>query len=406
MDERVKFLEGELTKFAEAFEELTYHYSTIHNFLLAQFGDKFKDFVLAENAENAFTEIQNLRMGGAVNKVEEDDDENNAEQFGQDYEDGVEFDETEDDDEEEFGDEEQEEPSPVRVTLVHKKPNSLVNGNRVGVVQGSAQIIQRVQQLQQSHHKVQPRQQANPATGLKFLRPLPLLQQRPTSSSQYRQTFTNNGAGWQKTPPTPVIRPVIGGNRGNEILLSNDNEDFKAGKYSKFYKKINDELIQCKMCQKILKRRGKFIQHLRTHTGEKPFQCEFCPASFSRKDNMNVHVAKHHSPNGSILVQTSPSNQYNYALLPASNNNSTKKFLQGFKCQICAKLFASETIFQSHMKLVHHSVSQPDDDYNEEDEDDDDAQNEGDEEQMDEMNNYAETDYIGGEEENGEDGDF
>lgn len=62
-------------------------------------------------------------------------------------------DETEDDDEEEFGDEEQEEPSPVRVTLVHKKPNSLVNGNRVGVVQGSAQIIQRVQQLQQSHHK-------------------------------------------------------------------------------------------------------------------------------------------------------------------------------------------------------------------------------------------------------------
>lgn len=58
------------------------------------------------------------------------------------------------------------------------------------------------------------------------------------------------------------------------------------------------------------------------------------------------------------------------------------------------------------MKLVHHSVSQPDDDYNEEDEDDDDAQNEGDEEQMDEMNNYAETDYIGGEEENGEDGDF
>lgn len=149
---------------------------------------------------------------------------------------------------------------------------------------------------------VQPRQQANPATGLKFLRPLPLLQQRPTSSSQYRQTFTNNGAGWQKTPPTPVIRPVIGGNRGNEILLSNDNEDFKAGKYSKFYKKINDELIQCKMCQKILKRRGKFIQvtrdddflsiyiftyksthfvfifqHLRTHTGEKPFQVKLGP---------------------------------------------------------------------------------------------------------------------------------
>lgn len=87
----------------------------------------------------------------------------------------------------------------------------------------------------------------------------PLIQRPGTSSSQRFHTVKNQqivktGGRSVYLPPAVTIRPVVGGNRGNEVLLSNDDEDFRAGKYSKFYSKVNDELIQCKMCHKILKR--------------------------------------------------------------------------------------------------------------------------------------------------------
>jgi hypothetical protein len=56
-------------------------------------------------------------------------------------------------------------------------------------------------------------------------------------------------------------------------------------------------LILClyERCQKFYDNLGKFFEHLRSHTKEKPFACEhpLCDKRFSLKANCDVHMANY-----------------------------------------------------------------------------------------------------------------
>jgi hypothetical protein len=48
-------------------------------------------------------------------------------------------------------------------------------------------------------------------------------------------------------------------------------------------------------CTKTFTRRYNLQSHLRCHSGERPFVCKFCPASFSRKHDLRRHTRSLHS---------------------------------------------------------------------------------------------------------------
>ncbi|XP_056130663.1 zinc finger protein 341 [Lampris incognitus] len=51
--------------------------------------------------------------------------------------------------------------------------------------------------------------------------------------------------------------------------------------------------LKCNFCEKIFSKNFDLQQHIRSHTGEKPFQCIVCGRAFAQKSNVKKHMQTH-----------------------------------------------------------------------------------------------------------------
>ena len=71
---------------------------------------------------------------------------------------------------------------------------------------------------------------------------------------------------------------------GNEVRKDAGDEETGGKKNSK---------LQCSFCDRCFNKNFDLQQHIRCHTGEKPFQCVVCGRAFAQKSNVKKHMQTH-----------------------------------------------------------------------------------------------------------------
>ncbi|XP_022192795.2 zinc finger and BTB domain-containing protein 24 [Nilaparvata lugens] len=111
----------------------------------------------------------------------------------------------------------------------------------------------------------------------------------------------------------------------------------------------------CAVCDKKFSRKEHLARHAVSHTGQKCHPCDICGKTFSRKDNLHKHKKIHGVAGPYVCEECGKSFLIkHYYLLhqsshtaPAAADDTTL-----FKCDICEKVFATKQYLRSH-KMRH-----------------------------------------------------
>nr|CAI5826049.1 unnamed protein product [Callosobruchus analis] len=122
-------------------------------------------------------------------------------------------------------------------------------------------------------------------------------------------------------------------------INSNDNKNPEADKRRKCNPKV------CKECGKTYKTNYKLAEHMRKHTGEKPYKCKSCEKAFRSKIGLAQHEAKHTGQYDFSCPTCGKGFQCRSYLMVHQRVHSTEK---PFPCTTCGQNFKTKQSLLDH----------------------------------------------------------
>lgn len=106
---------------------------------------------------------------------------------------------------------------------------------------------------------------------------------------------------------------------------------------------LQNESLQCTQCGKQFATKYKLQRHIRCHTGEKPYPCNYCNRSFSQTGNLKLHQIKYHQVTTIAATQELPQHVVNQST-ECNVDNSLSSFQQIFLTETEIQDTINETI--------------------------------------------------------------